>query len=501
MPSGTNCPPIRHQFFDANGNPLASGLLYCFKAGTSTDEPVYQDSLLTAEHPQPVELDSDGYATLFLSPTSYRFVLHDANDVPVPGWDVDGVSALQGVGGAAGVDESGVAGEDLAANEPVYLSDGVGATGGRWYRMDADALLSSILPVRTGFATAAIALGATGFIRVDGTLDGFVGLTPGATYFAASAVGTITAVAPANARPLGIAINSTTLAILQTWQVETGIGICQGRLTLTTAVPVTTADVLAAATLYFTPVRGNQIGLYNAASAWRLYSFAELSIALPAAANQVYDVFVYDNAGVVTLELLAWTNDTTRATALALQNGVYVKSGVPTRRYVGTCRTTAVAGQTEDSVTKRFVWNYYHRVTRALERLETAGWTYSTATYRQANASTANQVAVVIGVAEDPVELSVLASVGNGAAGVAVAVAIGLDSTTTPAAHQYTAYVNSPSINNVFSVMSRYQAVLAVGYHFLAWLEISAATPTTTWYANNGAGFANQSGLVGSVRA
>jgi hypothetical protein len=103
---------------------------------------------------------------------------------------------------------------------------------------------------------------------------------------------------------------------------------------------------------------------------------------------------------VPTLELLAWTNDTTRATAIVLTTtGAYTKSGDLTRRYLGSFRTTAVAGQTEDSLTKRYLWNYYNRLRRQLKRFETAStWTYSIATIRQANGNTSNQVDMVIGV-------------------------------------------------------------------------------------------------------
>lgn len=214
MPSGTIAPPIRHQFFDANGNPLAGGKLYCYKAGTSITEPVYQDRLLASAHPQPAELDSDGYITLFLSATSYRFVLHDANDVAVPGWDIDGVSALLGVGGSSGLDLTIVAGEALAINDGCYQSDGGdGGVAGRWYRTDADDPLKSVVPTEVAFATAAIAQGAEGQARRLGLLDGFVGLTAGASYFISTVTGGLVTPAPANGRRMGVAKDPTTLVV------------------------------------------------------------------------------------------------------------------------------------------------------------------------------------------------------------------------------------------------------------------------------------------------
>src|SRR6185436_20201338 len=126
---------------------------------------------------------------------------------------------------------------------------------------------------------------------------------------------------------------------------------CEGRLTLTTGVPVTTSDVTAAPTLYFTPYMGSRVGTYSG-SAWSVSTFTEKSITLASlTASLPYDVFIVDST--LALELLAWTNTTTRATALTLQDGIEVKSGATTRRYLGTICITASTGQCEESVSKR----------------------------------------------------------------------------------------------------------------------------------------------------
>ena len=76
-------------------------------------------------------------------------------------------------------------------------------------------------------------------------------------------------------------------------------------------------------------------------------------------ASRVYDVFGYLNSGTLALELLIWTDATNRATALAYQDGVLIKSGNATRRYLGTIYINSTGGQTEDTEIQRFVWNYY----------------------------------------------------------------------------------------------------------------------------------------------
>lgn len=269
---------------------------------------------------------------------------------------------------------------------------------------------------------------------------------------------------------------------------------CNGRLTLTSGTAVTTSDVTAATTLYFTPYQGNRIALYDGSTGWALLTFTELNIAVPATTSTMYDVFVYNNSGTAALELLAWTNDTTRATALTLQNGVYVKTGATTRRYVGSFRTTTVSGQTEDSAAKRFVWNYYNSVDRAMQLLvSTANWTYTAATWRQANNSTTNQVACVVGVAEDAIEVATFAdtSCDSSVQGAYGGSSVGVDVTNTTSSGSWYGLVSEMTATNYYQLCGGYNGVLAAGYHFLALLEYSSATGTRTWY-----GASSRAGIV-----
>lgn len=272
---------------------------------------------------------------------------------------------------------------------------------------------------------------------------------------------------------------------------------CCGRLSLTTGVPVTTSDVTAATTLYWALYQGNQIALYSGTE-WLLFALSQLSIAVPATTNQMYDVFVSYNAGTPALALTAWTNDSTRATALTTQDGVLVKTGSTGQRYVGSFRTTAVSGQTEDSLTKRLVWNYYHRVDRPMRVIEgTNTWAYTTATWRQANGAAANQVAFVVGVAEDTVSAEII-GYATTSAGAFVAVAVGADSTSAPAAGNIGMGILGGSAV-AQNVQASYTAIPAAGYHFWAWLEHSEAAGTTTWYGDNG-GTVLQAGMSAVAR-
>ncbi len=260
---------------------------------------------------------------------------------------------------------------------------------------------------------------------------------------------------------------------------------CFGRLTLTTAVPVTTADVTGATTIYWTPYRGKHVALYSG-TAWTVLAFAETSLALGTVTSGLpYDIFAYNNSGTLALEKLAWTNGTTRATALVLQDGVLVKTGATTRRYLGTIYTTSTTA-TEDSAAKRFVWNYYNRVRRQLYQTNSSNWNYTTATIRQANASATMQVEVVVGVAEALLDLSLGVYALNNTGGAALygVVGIGEDSVTA-----FNATVMGGGTQTLvtagqyyFLGLARLVKYPAIGRHYYAHLEYCTAIGTTTWY-------------------
>ena len=64
------------QFFDANGDPLASGLIYTYEAGTSTPKVAYTDQTAGTPHPNPIVLDSAGRAQIWLDGTAYKLVVN-----------------------------------------------------------------------------------------------------------------------------------------------------------------------------------------------------------------------------------------------------------------------------------------------------------------------------------------------------------------------------------------------------------------------------------------
>lgn len=266
--------------------------------------------------------------------------------------------------------------------------------------------------------------------------------------------------------------------------------VFEARLSPSSTLAVPTADASSVSTLYLHPYKGNRIALYDGTSKWKIYHMgAAVSKALSGlTANRPYDVFVYDNAGTLTLDYTAWSSATARATALTTVNGVYVKSGATHRRYVGTfyaTGTTTTAWVTDGSTStsaKLFIWNYYNRVNvTGRTREGTTSWTYSTATWRAMNNDTANRVEVVIGLREDFVDVQSTVVLGlNNSTG---SHAIGEDSTSSPATSCL--YPGAFSIDSCLppgSAILRTQT--AIGYHYYQALEI-ATLNTVTFYGSH----------------
>lgn len=293
-----------------------------------------------------------------------------------------------------------------------------------------------------------------------------------------------------------------------------------GRLTLTSGTPVTVAEVTSSTSIYYTPFIHNTIGIFDGTS-WKLYTYSELTFALGTLTSGAnYDLFVWDNAGTVTLSAgPAWTSDTARGTGagttqLSLQDGVYVNTvaisggpGAKCGRYVGTFRTistTATAdfgGTASQTGGKRFLWNAYNRRGRNLSVFDsTDSWTYTTNTWRQANGASGNKVEYVCGLSEDVVEAQAygLTSTSSSLTATAFGVGVGVDATNANSAKTMGSFATT-SGDYRGPHMSVYSGYPGIGYHYLAWLEVSQANGTTTWFGDNGVPANNQSGLVAKV--
>lgn len=273
---------------------------------------------------------------------------------------------------------------------------------------------------------------------------------------------------------------------------------CQGRLTTESGVAVSTSDRSAQNTLYFTPYNGNLLGLFDGTS-WKPHILTEQSLALSGlTSGKNYDVFIYDNAGTLTLELsAAWTNDTTRSDALTIQDAIFVKSGATTRRYLGTIRSTSTTA-TEDSQAKRFVWNAYNQVYRSMRVIDTTdSWTYTTNTVRYANNTASNRLEFVCGL-PTYAEANILGMVTNDLNAAGYAVGIGVDSATTMSPIRASVYGHSSVAYLTVACTAQWNGTLDAGWHFLAWLEL--CTTGTPRALGDGASTQLQSGIWGKIQ-
>lgn len=286
----------------------------------------------------------------------------------------------------------------------------------------------------------------------------------------------------------------------------------QGRLTLSTGVPVMTTSVTGATTIYYTPYVGRYVPLYNGTT-WTMTDIGgELSQTTsdstksPAAVttNSNYDLFVWSDSGTYRCTRgPAWSSDTSRGTGAGttelervngiLVNKIAITNGPAAQRgtYVGTVRTngssqcdfifptiatTPVAGAFN-------VWNMYHRRT-VIGTLgdSTATWTYNSTTWREIAGNTTARCAFVIGIEEDAVDCKMTGFSTSASTGDFALLGFGVDSTSAQSgvagSHVNTASNSSPN-------STAYYASTFLGYHYIAMIERVTAAQTATIFGQS----------------
>lgn len=273
--------------------------------------------------------------------------------------------------------------------------------------------------------------------------------------------------------------------------------VSEGRLTTETGVPISTSGRSNQSIIYYTPYQGNNVSVFNGTN-WTVYPFTERSLTLSGlTGDRNYDVFIYHNGTTLALELsAAWTNNVTRADTLLSQDGVQVKNSAPTRKLIGTIRTTS-ASQTQDKENQRFVWNYMNRVPRLLQINDTTdNWAYVTNGWRSARAQASNRVEWVCGDAENPVQASVMAMINASAANLQyMSVGVGLDTTTNVSSQLRGSGADDAYTHQIWG---EYSGNAPMGYHYLQWVERAPGTSVTI-YGDNGDATRYQSGVLGEI--
>lgn len=273
-----------------------------------------------------------------------------------------------------------------------------------------------------------------------------------------------------------------------------------GRLTLESGVPISTTDQTAKTTVYFTPYKGATIALYGSGM-WSTLSFTETSLTVPSTTDTNFDIFAYDNSGTLALEAVDWTNDTTRATALVLQDGIKVKTGETAKRYLGTGRTTGVSGQTQFTESSKLLWNYYNRLPVFLVADNKTGtWSYTTAAYRAAGGDTDvgdTRVELVSGVDDLLTSAKVLATFRSGGTDSEANVGVGVNATNANVSQIRNEHnARQSGGDDQFLITCEYKGYLAAGYSYLQWLEYGDGTHASIFI---GVDANTQSGLIAEV--
>jgi len=80
------------QAIDADGNPVAGGLVYFYEAGTTTPKVAYSDAAFTAAAANPIVLDSKGEFTFYLN-GAYKIDVKTSAGVQVDGFPIDNISS------------------------------------------------------------------------------------------------------------------------------------------------------------------------------------------------------------------------------------------------------------------------------------------------------------------------------------------------------------------------------------------------------------------------
>jgi len=131
-----------------------------------------------------------------------------------------------------------------------------------------------------------------------------------------------------------------------------------GRLSISSTDPL--GKAASSTSIYYIPSVHNIIPLWDGYR-WDNTEFSTYTLALGTlTASICYDVFAYLSAGVMALEILDWTSDTVRATAVTLEDGRYCKSGDKTRLLLGTFYAISTT-QTQHDLSLLGIGNVYNK--------------------------------------------------------------------------------------------------------------------------------------------
>lgn len=288
------------------------------------------------------------------------------------------------------------------------------------------------------------------------------------------------------------------MALLTPSHASAQVYVPGGRLTLVSNTPIMTADVSSATTIYYTSYVGNNVPYANGTTLQN-GSFASqltLNINTSLSFGNIYDIFIFNNAGTLVLCTgPAWSSSSSRGTGagttqLTILNGLSVNANamsscmngatsfsvaVKSGFYLGSVymtgigqtsmqlKPTAAAGGTGNVLG---LWNAYNRVRiTAYSRDSTSNWSYGTASWRAADNSTSNRIYFIDGLQQSQItgNYSVMGtSTVNTVGGY---IGLNVDSTTTtPNIASQSASVTSEGSSSQPGITETFYPLLGVHY-------------------------------------
>lgn len=450
------------QYSDTTGLPYAGGSLTFEVSGApGTPLATYSNRALTIANTNPVVLDSAGRAgNIFLQNLAYNVILKDSNNNVI--WTAD----------------------------PVYSSD---------------------------FSTTASFMSGAG--SPNGNTAGSQGspTVPASVYWDTTNNILYVCTTTGNAvSAVWTAVNASTAAAV--------IFPPQGYLTLTSGTPIISADAIAASSAFYTPYVGNLVPVYNGTS-FAPTVFSELTLTLVGshAGAAIYDVFVFNNSGVLTLVTgPAWASSGVGTSArgsgagttqLSRLSGLWVNTVQITGRngantytipssqatFLGSIYTDAAAGQVScytswGSNRKWGVSNAYNRVPVVIKSGAIgSAYSYTTGAWRVVAANVGSILTTFSCLAEERYDatfvqqtLAVTLATGQSSA---LSSGIGLNTTASPTGPYITNNFTNSNVSGITLTLpghiSKYQSVPLLGVQQFNPLE-------------NGAGCTNNSISAGS---
>lgn len=180
-------------------------------------------------------------------------------------------------------------------------------------------------------------------------------------------------------------IVDSTSANGRSWQANDP-GLPGGRLTGFSGKPVSLGGGTGTP-IYYTPYRSQYVPLWDVSrSCFIPFKFSEINLPVTAlTASTGYWLYVYNNAGTLTLEAIAVSGS-----APTIQNGVLAKPSAPDHLFVGSVYLDATKSFTQGGASGALTLrNHYNKVpiTVSSNQTGTGTWTYASATVRVFSAS------------------------------------------------------------------------------------------------------------------